>query len=275
MDLLKLASANSFSKSSYASNDMNLLIYTGVYRSGYVMEPAYASLLAGELDMNAAASDAEDKKTLAFDIFNGSVGFLNACFVAQQMIAAGNCRTAMIVAAETENNRDFFPSELAGIRETASALILDTDPANETGFLNFHFSYHNEFINAYTTYSNPHDLKPHLHISKDNALEFIYIDCILTSIRELFKSVNMDLSDIDMIFPPQLSSHFIQLLSEKMNVPFENFIDVAVEGPDLFTSSLPYAINYAFENKLVKKGDKGLIIAVGSGVQAGCAIYHF
>src|SRR4029079_12439339 len=127
------AAANCLGNSSYERNDMGLLIYSGVYRSGYVMEPAYAALLAGELDMNATESGPGNKKTLAFDIFNGSVGFLNACYVAQQMIAADICKTAMIVAAESENNADSFPDELVGLRETASAIILDSHPSAGKG----------------------------------------------------------------------------------------------------------------------------------------------
>jgi len=79
LELLQLAASNCLAKSSYPCNDIGLLIYSGVYRSEYILEPAYASLLAGKLNMNAIISDPENKKTLAFDIFNGSIGFLNAC----------------------------------------------------------------------------------------------------------------------------------------------------------------------------------------------------
>ena len=88
LELLKCAATSCLNKSSYECSEIGVLIYSGVYRSEYIMEPAYATLLAGELDMNAAISAPDNKKTLAFDIFNSSVGFLNACYVAQQMITA-------------------------------------------------------------------------------------------------------------------------------------------------------------------------------------------
>jgi 3-oxoacyl-[acyl-carrier-protein] synthase III len=78
-----------------------------------------------------------------------------------------------------------------------------------------------------------------------------------------------------MIFPPQISSRFIAELSERINVPRERFIDVVGEGPDLFSSSLTYALEHAYGRNLVKPGDIGLMIAVGSGIQVGCAIYYF
>lgn len=275
MELLRQAATSCLKKSSCKKNEIGLLIYSGVYRSEYLLEPAYAALLAGELEMNATVSEPGNNKTLAFDIFNGSIGFLNACYVAQQMIAAGNCTTAMIVASESENNAVSFPDQLVGIRETASALILDSHPGNNKGFARFLFSYHGESLNAYTSYYTPEDANPHLHVAKDTNLESMYIDCISTTVQELLQIEGLDLNCINKIFPPQISSDFITRLSKKLNLPREKFIDVVGDGPDLFSSSLTYAYEYAYENGHVKQGDTGLIISVGSGIQVGCAIYYF
>lgn len=275
MEMLYRASTSCLKKSSYESSEIGLLIYSGVYRSGYLMEPAYAALLAGELGMNARVSESDNTKTLAFDIFNSSVGFLNACHVAQQMIAAGNSKTVMIVASEIENNADSFPDKLVGICETASALILDAPLTNNKGFARFLFNYHEKSLNAYTSYYKPEDANPYLHVAKDSNLESMYIEYILPAVHELLQKEGLDLNSIDKIFPPQISSDFISLLSEKLNVTRGKFIDVVGDGPDLFSSSLSYAFEYAVENELVKPGDTGLMIAVGSGIQVGCAIYYF
>ncbi|MBA2745537.1 MAG: hypothetical protein H0U44_04850 [Flavisolibacter sp.] len=275
MEMLHHAATGCLKKSSYESNDIGLLIYSGVYRSDYLMEPAYASLLAGELNMNATISEPEAKKTLAFDIFNSSVGFLNACYVAQQMIVNGNCNTAMIVASESENNADLFPDKLVGIYETASALILDSHPSNDKGFSRFLFSYHEESLNAYTTHYMTGDANPYLHVAKDNDLDTMYIDCIFPAVQALLQIERLDLGDINKIFPPQISSDFIRRLSEKLHLPLERFINVVGERPDFFSSSLAYAFEHAVENRLMKPGDTGLMIAVGSGIQVGCAIYYF
>ena len=274
-DLLYHAATNCLNRSGYDRNDIGMLIYSGVYRSEYVMEPAIAALLAGELDMNAKITETENRKTLAFDIFNGAIGFLNACHVSQQMMAAGSCKTAMIVAAEIENNADSFPDKLIGIRETASALILESDPSNEKGFSNFLFNYNTESLNTYTTHYRTRDSNPHLQILKDPDLDTLYIESILPAVEKLLNMEGLDLNRIDMIFPPQISSGFIKRLSEKLNLPLEKFIDVVGEGPDLFSSSLAYSFEHAVENGLVKPGDTGLMIAVGSGIQVGCAIYYF
>jgi 3-oxoacyl-[acyl-carrier-protein] synthase III len=58
-----------------------------------------------------------------------------------------------------------------------------------------------------------------------------------------------------------------------MDISRDKFVDVARK--DLFTSSLPYALEHIREQNLVEPGDIGLIIAIGSGIQVGCCIYHF
>lgn len=275
LELLKGAATNCLKKSSYTKDEISLLIYSGVYRSDYLLEPAYAALLAGELGMNDTVSESDKTKTLAFDIFNSSVGFLNACYVAQQMITAGDNKTVMIVASEIENNADSFPEKLVGISETASAIILDAPPANNTGFARFLFYYHESSLNAYTSYYKPEDSNPYLHVTKDPNLESMYLESILPAVHELLQKEGLDLNSIDKIFPPQISSDFITRLSEKLNIEREKFIDVVGDGPDLFSSSLSYAFEHAIKNKLLKPGDIGLMIAVGSGIQVGCAIYYF
>ena len=60
-----------------------------------------------------------------------------------------------------------------------------------------------------------------------------------------------------------------------MNVSPDKFVDVVKGRGDFFTSSFPFAFQYTQKNNLIKEGDIGLIISVGSGIQVGCAIYNF
>ena len=68
---------------------------------------------------------------------------------------------------------------------------------------------------------------------------------------------------------------FIARVGEILNIPADRLVDVTGGQGDYFTSSLPYAFDTLRKQKLVEGGDVGLIIAVGSGVQAGCAAYYF
>jgi 3-oxoacyl-[acyl-carrier-protein] synthase III len=189
------------------------------------------------------------------------------------MIAAKNCNTAMVIAAECENN--VIPDEMMGIRETGSAFILDTVPSDEKGFSRFLFSYHPESMDAYTTYYKTSEERSYLKIEKDTRLNELYVDCIFPAVQQLLQAEGIDINKIDIVFPPQISSGFILRLSDTLGISQEKFIDVVGEGADLFSSSLAYAFKYACEKKLVGAGDTALMISVGAGLQVGCAIYHF
>jgi 3-oxoacyl-[acyl-carrier-protein] synthase III len=52
-------------------------------------------------------------------------------------------------------------------------------------------------------------------------------------------------------------------------------VNTVGDSPDLFSSSLSYGLANAYDKGLVKNGDTGLLLAIGSGLQAGGTIYKF
>lgn len=121
--------------------DLDLLIYAGVYRAGFVVEPCWASLLAKECGLGIDAGEA----FLAFDVFAGPSGFLHALAVANEMLATGQKRCAMIVAGDEEPNPEnplgFLPSLGAVVlhprQGTQSKISTATDHSGETGLCRF------------------------------------------------------------------------------------------------------------------------------------------
>jgi 3-oxoacyl-[acyl-carrier-protein] synthase III len=76
------------------------------------------------------------------------------------------------------------------------------------------------------------------------------------------------------VFPPYLSNADRADLAARLNIPSSLFVDLGAES-DPFSSCLPQALQQARRHKLVRSGDIGLIVSVGSGVQVGCATYRF
>ncbi|MBE3560030.1 MAG: amino acid adenylation domain-containing protein [Ktedonobacteraceae bacterium] len=274
LEMAKAAALRSLQASPYSRNDIDLLIYTGVYRDDFISEPALASIVAGQLEINDTIQSQEDKKTFAFDLFNGASGVLNACYTAVGMMQSKKAATAMIVTAEIENNREILPNMLRGIEETASALILDYSPDGQTGFGNFVFKHFPEYIGAVNTHTMLRDGKTCLYVEQDAHVEQYYQRCIRETVLELLRIEQLDLSRIKLILPPQISSSFIDGLSDIMEVDRSKFVDLHTQY-DLFTSSLPYALQAVHERNLAQPGDIGLFIAVGAGIQVGCATYYW
>ncbi len=273
MELAQAAATNCLEKSSYSKSDIDLLIFAGVYRDDFICEPAIASMIAGELRMNDTIESQQDKKTFALDLFNGAIGFLNACYVGTGMIQAKKMQRVLVVASEIENNKQVFPTELRGLSEIGSAVILDESPDGQTGFGNFVFRDFTSYIDAFKAYGVQRNGKTGMHFEKDPELETCYLQCIREAVDELLRVEQLGISQIKVILPPQISPAFITALSNTMNLSRDRFVDPA-HGGDLFTSSLAYTLQYVREQHLVKPGDIGLIISIGAGIQVGCATYY-
>ena len=252
---------------------LDLILHAGVYRDDFICEPAIAALVAGELGVNDDIESPDGPKTFAFDVLNGAVGFLDACHIGVQMIGARKAEHAMVVASEIENNSVDSGHPLYGLSETGSAVILGRADGTE-GFGRFVFHHHPEYGEALATYFQHRDGKGWLQIDRDPNLAAHYLDCIPAAVEELLKLEELDSSEIAAVFPPYLCDADRTELAARLNIPSSRFVDLAAES-DPFSSCLPYGLQQAWRHKLVKSGDIGLIVTVGSGVQVGCATYRF
>jgi amino acid adenylation domain-containing protein len=259
--------------SSLDRSAIGLLIHAGVYRDDFLSEPAIAALVAGELGINDDVGSADGPKTLAFDVLNGAVGFLNACHVAAGMIGAGKAEHAMVVASEIENNTADSGYPLNGISQTGSAVLL-SNSGGTAGFGRFVFQQYQEYAGALATYTQQHQGRTWLQIDRDPNLAAVYLGCIRPAVKELLTLEGLEPADIAVVFPPYLPGAAVNELAARIGIPRSRFVDLDVDT-DPFTSSLPYNLEQARRHGLARPGDIALIVTVGSGVQVGCTTYRF
>jgi 3-oxoacyl-[acyl-carrier-protein] synthase III len=252
-----------------------LLIHAGVYRTDYVSEPAIATLLAGELGINAVLSPQDGRRTLAFDVFNGAVGYLNACHIAAELIRCGRADRAMVVTSEVENNAECFPDELLGLEPAGSALILERSSGAPAGFCAFRFRTFTEHADTLRTACTNRDATTWLQIRRAADLEVRYLQSIAVTVGELLEAEGLDMGRIGLVMGPQISEAFTTALAGALQVPASRLVHAWPGARDLFTSSLPFAFRRVVEQRLAAPGDLGLVIAAGSGLQVGCALYRF
>jgi amino acid adenylation domain-containing protein len=267
------AATDCLERSDLNREELGLIIHTGIYRDDYLSEPAVAALVAGELGINDDVQPPDGPKTLAFDVLNGAVGFLNACHVAAGMIGAGKTGHAMVVASEIENNSPESGYPLNGISEMGSAVLLSRSDGAE-GFGRFVFQHHPEYSGALATYTQQHQGRTWLQIDRDPDLSAIYLNCIRSAVKELLTLEGLDPTDIAIVLPPYLSPTALDELAARIGIPRSRFVDLD-GGTDPFTSSVPYGLGHIRRQGLARPGDIALIVAVGSGVQVGCTTYRF
>jgi 3-oxoacyl-[acyl-carrier-protein] synthase III len=284
LTMLKQASQRCFEMAQVDRSELELVISVGVYRSEFLTEPALAALLAGDLDINADRAADDDRKTFAFDLLNGSLGFLNACYLVSELGRAGRLERAMVVASEIENNAGMDDRPLLGIRQMASATILAEAEDGETGFQAFqfdHYPQHHDLRHVVGNWTNQSG-RPSLNVEIKAGLEEAYLDSIGTSVDRFLNKHDLTMDSIQFLLPPRVNYGFAGSLAGRLGVNAEKTQVVTGElgddgdhELDYFTSSTPVAMAHIIDNRLAKPGDIGLLINVGAGLQVACALYRF
>jgi 3-hydroxy-3-methylglutaryl CoA synthase len=269
--LCQMAAEECLKQSTYDRNEIDLLIFAGVYRTDYVWEPAIAAIIAKELGLG---TNNDKHKILCFDVADGSAGMVKAIHLASQMIQSGQVRLALIVASEIEPNASLDGQPLLGIEPTASALLLEPAFGGGSGFGSFTFHYFPEHINDFRSHCDLSVPGGLLKIQKGPSLEDFYLDCICVAVEEYFAVTNLDRQRVTSVLAPQISSDFISRLGSRLGLS-NRMVDAVNGGKDLYSSSFAYAWS-AFETQRPRLHgeDIALVIANGAGLQVICTSYH-
>jgi 3-oxoacyl-[acyl-carrier-protein] synthase III len=270
--MLKVAGESCLAASAIERNEIDLVLHTGVYHTEFLSEPALATIAAGELGINHDDETNFSRRTFAFDLLNGGLGTLSACFVAAMQLQTGRAKRSLILASEVENNAQDWPEHLSGVRPTASAFLVET--SEQEGFYAFGFRAFPEHLEKRASWTGAHDYKPAAFHQIDPALDAIYLDCIAITVAEFLREQGLTIADVGVLFPPWRSPAFTVALGKRLGVSEANVITRTEKGGDLFTSSLAAVFTRARELKRPAPGEVVLVIEVGAGVQVACALYR-
>lgn len=268
------AARKCLNSSGYTCKDIETIIFSGVYRDEFICEPAIAALLAGTLEINANSSPDGPDKAFVFDIFNGSIGFLNACYIGMYLINLKRTRNVLVCTSEI-NNEVSGNNSGTGVLATGAAMILDMAPDVEcVGFDSFFFRYFTDHIHLLTSYLEQIKGKTFLKVNRHEALHDRYLSCIHETVCDYQKIYGMDINSINAIIAPLISEEFVDRFRRMMKLDRERIV-TCHGSSDYFTSSIPYGLYKVKKERMVKRGDTALIITVGTGIQVGCCLYRF
>jgi len=255
-----------------SKEEIGAVLFTGIFKSGFVAEPAYASILAGKLFPFPFARNG-GPMLLAFDVHDGANGFLTACEIVRLMIARRKLRAGLIVAAEFDNNRLLCGQPPLGIAEIASAAVIMAPShagARIANCRSFRYREHMESFRASAVCVRP--ARVTLQVQED--YESRLRASILRAVREYVPSTGRVLADFDEFYFPQISPGFLKALGHEFEIPCHRIIDVTVPGNDLYTSSLPSLLEHISRRRDAAAGRVALAVSAGPGINVGCAVVH-
>lgn len=256
--------------SHYRRADVRVLINCGVYRDDHVCEPAIAAYIAHGLNLNI---EFQGRRTTAFDLLNGGCGMLNAIQVVDALLKSGEVQVGMVVASEINSDRQPDPSYT--YPPSGAAVLLDCAPRDGVGFGSFAFDTDDEQADCYRSIVSLKEKRGRLSLQRAPGLEELYLAGLSRVVADVLTRDGLRADEIDMVVPPQISKQFISGLPAAIGIDTDRIVDLTSQASDTLTTSTLLALQHELGGARCAPGKKALLLACGSGVTVGAAIYHF
>lgn len=272
--LCQSAGEAALAQSSHRRDELSHLVYFGVHRTGWHAEPATAAFVASALKTNDAEVDL-DHATLAFDLSQGGTGFLTACELARQLIAARESRRVLLTSAEMDPNPGPDSPFAAWLRCSGVAVLVDPSPDADRGLGSVLIRRFPEQVETLTSDLFFNLASPYQTLAgREQAVAFL-LDPLAPAVAQLLAAEGIDLGDLRLVLTPACSPDHRAQVAQRLGLPLDRVYDPAEERGDRHTCSLPYLLAHARQQGAASPGDRALLVEFGSGLTLAVGIYTF
>jgi 3-oxoacyl-[acyl-carrier-protein] synthase III len=215
------------------------------------------------------------KNAAAFDIQAVCSGFVYALAIVEKMIASGAHKNALVIGAETYsrilNWKDRATCVLFG--DGAGAVIVtrgDTpgilasrikSDGSRRGILNVPGQVRNGAIYG----------DPFVHMDGQAVFKFA-VGAMVDVCHETQAAAGVTSADIDWLVPHQANVRIIDATAKKLGVPSEKSIVTVNKHGNTSAASIPLALDVAFNDGRLKRGDLVQMVGVGGGFTWGSVL---
>lgn len=103
----------------------------------------------------------------------------------------------------------------------------------------------------------------------------IAVKTLTNDVIDILETNNLDASQIDHFIPHQANLRIIEAVRSKLNFPIEKTVLTVAKYGNTSAASIPMAINDAYEEGRIKKGDLMLLDTFGGGFTWASALVRF
>jgi len=221
------------------------------------------------------------KGAVCFDISAACAGFVYALVIAQQFIARGTYRNALIIGSEVLSSitdwQDRNTCVLFG--DGAGAAILA--PVNSGGILST-FLGSDGSAGDLLFLPGGGSRNPATHQSIDNRLHYIKmrgnelfkiaVKIMTEAAQQALKLAGFECKDVDLVIPHQANTRILMSMAKKMGLPEEKIYLNIDKCGNMSSASTATALCEAVKSNSVKKGDIVLLVAFGGGLVWGACV---
>jgi len=235
--------------------ELGLLISTGVYLDRHIHEPAFASLIQGNLMKSFGA---ELAGTFSFDLHSGGGGVVMALSILNGFVESGKTGLGAVVAGDAE------PFD-----GSAGALMVSKGTSEE-GFRIFSQDAYTQYSSEYRSYSSYSGNT--LQLINKQGSEYLNhcLLCMNKSMDRFLSESALAADEIDLIIPSQSPAGFASALADLYG---HTRVVVLNEEHNCYSAGLIKALVQAQSTGLFRKSRKILFINVGPGITVDLALY--
>ncbi|WP_034848380.1 beta-ketoacyl-ACP synthase III [Ruminiclostridium josui] len=234
------------------------------------MSPSMACIIQGAIGaVNAAA----------FDINAACTGFIYSLSVAQQFIANGVYKHALVIGCEGLSKivdwKDRNTCILFGDASGAVVLgvvdegygILDLF-LGSNGAEGMKITIPNLYISEEEKKKRPNGKFNSLWMDGKEVFKFA-VKAMSTATMHVLDNLNLDISELDFIFPHQANTRIIDGAIKKLGITDDKIHYIINKYGNISSASIPVAMDEAQRKGKLKKGDNMLLVAFGGGLTWG------
>jgi len=225
----------------------------------------------------------------ALDFNLGCSGFIYGLAMAKSFIKTGLAKNVMLITSETYT-KHIHPNDKSNLTifgDGATSTIIEQ--SDKEGILKFALGtdgsgFQNLIVpngglrNRYDTNSEIIDdgtgsfrTKNNLYMDGPEIFNFT-IKAVPVVVKQCLDKNNLNIEQIDYVVFHQANKYMIEYLRKKTRIPEEKFcIDLKYTG-NTVSSTIPIALKNAINNKIIKEGNKVLLVGYGVGYSWGATI---
>ena len=218
----------------------------------------------------------------AFDVQAVCSGFVYALSVANNQLALGQAKTALVIGAETFTRlldwSDRSTCVLFG--DGAGALILRGEPVNgdaqQPGILSTHLHSDGRLYDLLYVDGGPSSTGTTGHVRMSGPKVFQHaVTKLAETVNEALEENGLSADDVDWFVPHQANKRIIDSTAKRLGLPPEKVVMTIEHHANTSAASIPLALVEAVNDGRIKKGDILLLEAMGGGLSWGSSVIRW
>ena len=216
---------------------------------------------------------------IAFDVVAACSGFMFALSVADKYIKTGVYQNAIVIGGETLSKIVDWTDRSTCVLFGDGAGGAYVEKAEKEGIICEDIGSAGDkyeiLTEGYTGCSNPFSnvekgIDPLWYVNMNGREVFKFATKkVIKSLEKVLEETNLTTEDIKYFIPHQANARIVEVISNKLKIPFDKFYMNMAEYGNTSSASIPIALNELNEKGLIERGDKILLTGFGGGMTWG------